>query len=266
MLIPISLAQGLLGALFQILYWAGKVSPFWSQLGWLMITQGVFLCLVMGIGGFLGPRLLGHQLFRIEGGRPITQMTPGNFRIAAHALAGLLLFASFVLEALGLRVIGYGLRAIVVTGEILWTTKIYKLPSNKDTYVKLFWISFWMIILGLWTQVLWPSYRMAALHLVFIGGFSLMTFTIATMVTLSHLGYGALLKKPLWVVSLFGAMLLAAMIVRSSADFHPRLYFHFLAAASVFWMIAAGGWLLFIIPKFFQAPKSLRQPAGSLHA
>ncbi len=242
--VPMGLANGALGALLQILYWSGLVSPGWSMLGLLMINQGMFLCLIMGIGGFLAPRLMGHETLPVLGA--------SGRRVLIHCGAGLFLFMSFILEAAGEKTSGQFVRAIIVSIELLWTTQCYKVPVVKDIYVRFLWISLWMVMLGLWVTFLMPLHRIAALHILFIGGFSLMTLSVATRVTLSHLGYGELLDKRLPAVTAFGILFLAALAIRFGADWHPAMYFHFLSVAAVIWMAGGIAWLVFVLPKILR--------------
>lgn len=57
------------------------------------------------------------------------------------------------------------------------------------------------IFLGSWAAFIFSSYRVAMLHLVFLGGYSLMTFTVATMVITSHAGKSEQLRRPSIVYS-----------------------------------------------------------------
>ncbi len=55
----------------------------------------------------------------------------------------------------------------------------------------------WMLLLGLLWPVFFSSYRVAGLHLVFIGGFMLTVLTVATRVMLGHSGQVRQCNKPL---------------------------------------------------------------------
>jgi uncharacterized protein involved in response to NO len=92
------------------------------------------------------------------------------------------------------------------------------------------------------------------LHLVFIGGFSLMTFAIGTMVAMGHAGESEKLRRPLWILWLVLAGIVFALGFRVAAAFLPVRYFKLLEIASVFWLLTAGSWLLFILPKLFRVP------------
>src|SRR5213075_461224 len=53
------------------------------------------------------------------------------------------------------------------------------------------------LIAGLLFPLFWPGQRLAGLHVVFLGGFSLITFTVATRVVLGHSGNEALFETRL---------------------------------------------------------------------
>src|SRR5205814_4536712 len=50
---------GALGALINAALAWNVIAPFWDVLGKRLLTEGMVLLLVLGVGGFLGPRLLG---------------------------------------------------------------------------------------------------------------------------------------------------------------------------------------------------------------
>ena len=53
------------------------------------------------------------------------------------------------------------------------------------------------LVVGLIFPIFWPGQRIAGLHVVFLGGFSLITFTVATRVVLGHSGNEALFETRL---------------------------------------------------------------------
>src|SRR5262245_4199775 len=58
-LVGIGLFSGLLAGCINLAIALAIVAPSWDLLGKRLLTEGMFLMLVLGIGGFLGPRLLG---------------------------------------------------------------------------------------------------------------------------------------------------------------------------------------------------------------
>src|SRR5437588_7139123 len=58
-LVGLGLLSGTLAALINAGIAWNIIGPFWDPLGKRLMTEGMVLLLVLGIGGFLGPRLLG---------------------------------------------------------------------------------------------------------------------------------------------------------------------------------------------------------------
>ncbi len=247
--LPIAILHGITATVLLILSQL-KIIPVWfASVGKPMIEQGFLLSIVSGIGGFLVPRLLGISQATNASGTPMARKL-----LKENVLAGAILFLSFFIEAAGMVVLAYGLRAIIATYFFISNGVLLRLPRQKDFFVQLIWLSIWMIVIGLWMVVIFPDYRVTMLHIVFIGGFSLMTFAVATMVILSHANEGEALRRPLWVLWIVGVGLLAALLKRLTIIFYPDSYFRFLNTAAFVWGLAALSWLCFIFPRIFKVP------------
>jgi uncharacterized protein involved in response to NO len=234
MWIPVGILQGIAGTLLLILGQLKVLSPLVIRAGKPMMEQGFLLSVVMGIGGFLIPRIMGTY-------------RPGKLPLV-HWLCAAGLLVSFVIEGLGYLSWGYGLRALVMT-IIFYVTGIFQwLGGSLALYAWLARISAWIIALGLWAAAFFSDHRVAVLHIAFIGGFSLMTFAIATMVVMSHSGAGERLHQPLWILWAVICGIALAVIKRTVVIFYPEIYFTFLGLASSLWIITAFCWLGFMIP------------------
>lgn len=243
--IGVAAAAGLAGSALSVLAQTGVLPPRWMAPGVKMAQQGFLLGIVTGVGGFMGPRLMGH---------PLLVPAHRGREICLHLLAGAFFLASFPLElAWGVRWAAL-LRAAVVTAELGRMSRCHRPPRAKELPLWLLWISIWMALAGLWGEVFFPRYRVAALHVVFLGGFSLMIFAVATVVALSHSGDPGRLRGPLPALAAVALADLAALACRVAADLAPGSYFPLLAAASALWMAAALGWLAFIFPAITAVP------------
>jgi hypothetical protein len=105
-----------------------------------------------------------------------------------------------------------------------------------------------MIPAGLALSALWPDYRVPALHILFIGGFSLMAFGVATHVTVSHLDMPDLAAGRPPVVIFLGVTFLLAMVARFVADW-SETYFAHLGWAASFWIAGSAAWLAYFGPR-----------------
>jgi uncharacterized protein involved in response to NO len=113
------------------------------------------------------------------------------------------------------------------------------------------WLAAWLVPIGLVASALWPDYRVPALHVLFIGGFGLLAFAIATHVALMHLGLESVAAgRPPAVVAL-GVGFLLALCARLAAD-ASRTYFTHLGWAAGTWIAASAIWLGFLGPKLLR--------------
>ena len=245
-LVPMAALQGFAGAIL-IASADFQNAPGWTiSLGRLMVEQSVFLCLAVGVGGLVLP---------LMGGAPPPTDLSASPRETRKALmfgsAGILIFVSMLMESLGLERGGPTLRAIVVTVGLVLGGGIWKMPGKTGVHRKLVWISTWLMPIGLIVSALWPDYRVPALHILFIGGFSLMAFGVATHVSLGHLNLEQLaLGRPPAVIAL-GATFILALLIRVAADASDTYLAH-LGWAAAIWIVGSGIWLSFFGPKLMR--------------
>ena len=253
--IPMGIFHGLVGVAAISMIHSGVVSKAWYSSMKMLLEQGFIFCIVIGVGGFLAPRLMGTFRMLNKPGQLPNDPALVSFRnkiLRFHLLAGMLFFSSFFLNKYQ-PVLAYGLRAFVVTAEYLWTCSYLRWPKVPDLMAKLVWLSLLMVVLGSWAIVVFPMYRTAMLHIVFIGGYSLMIFAVASMVVLSHGGQPDQARKPLILFWLSGFAMLTSVGFRLLAAIYPEKYFLFLSASSFIWLIAAIYWVVFSIPKIFKS-------------
>lgn len=254
--IPIAILHGLIGS-FLLLVSHSQIGPAWlSKAGKAMSEQGFLLAVVVGIGGFLAPRLMG--LFALLKPSDIRNMNADAAyrakRVRLHLLAGLILFFSFWLEGLNWMKTAYFLRAAVVTGELFASRALPHPPLVSAFFAWLLWISMWMVLAGSWAVLFFMNQRAAILHIIFIGGYALMTFAVGTMVVLSHDGEAPRLQKPLWILQVVPLGLLLALILRITSSYFAAQYFYFLGWAAFFWLLAGFSWLGFAMPRIAKVP------------
>jgi len=252
-LIPIGIAHGMAGALLLAVGLGFGARPVWTTLGALFVEQGVFLCFATGVGALVLPLMAGAAPPHDLGSSPAEAR-----KAIAYAAAGAAIFASFLLEIAGHARTGPLVRAGVVALAACLGGGALRLPSKPGVHRHLVWIAVWLMPIGLAASALVPDYRVPALHVLFIGGFSLLTLGVATHVTLSHLDLPALaLGRPPAIV-LVGVLVLVAMAARVAADWSDTYFLH-LAWAAASWMIATLVWLAFLGPKLLRRSASTRR-------
>lgn len=213
--IPIALAQGIAGTL-MVLRETHKVisTPVFLKIGKLFMDQGFLLSLVLGVGAFLGPRLMGVYKPEFIVGDQKDQKRIRVKKVFTYLFLGGLLLFSFILEGLDFSKLAYFLRAFIVSAIYIPTRTINPKPLVQDPFVRLLWASFWMVFLGHWLLAFFPSFRTAMLHVIFIGGYALMTFAVSIMVIFSHGGMSSALKKNAWPLSAIAVALGATLVLR----------------------------------------------------
>ena len=242
---------GLLNAIAGIfLITAAKSLPkesFANQLGSLMLNEGFVLFPILGVGAFFFPKLLG-------GAKP----EPSDLRIATAlwikraaiaALTGLVIWGSFVLEALGCIRTAAVLRGLTTMTYFITQGHLLEKPSGPPFLAQCFRLGALLLVAGLFLPAALPGYRLANLHLTFIGGFSIILFTVSTRVILGHAGQSHLFQKRLRFLIAALALLIIATVARVGADFIPPARNSHLVYAALIWVLAAIVWLVALGPK-----------------
>ena len=220
---------------------------FANQLSVLMLNEGFVLFPILGVGAFFFPKLLG-------GARP----EPADLQIGAvlwgkraaiAALTGLVIWGSFVMEALGWMRSAAIVRGLTTLLYFVAWGRLFKKPSGPRFMAQCFRQGALLLVAGLLLPAALPGYRVANLHLTFIGGFTIILFTVSTRVVLGHSGHQYLFQKRLRFLIASLALLVLAMLARVSADFIlPERNSHLVYAALI-WLLAAAVWAWALGPK-----------------
>jgi uncharacterized protein involved in response to NO len=235
-LLPIGLLHGLAGATLVL------IARSWGHgLGRLLVEQGLFSCLVVGVAGLLVPLMSGAPP------PPDLDRSPRErWRALGWALLGAGIFASLILEQAGWERLGPLGRAALVAWGLGWRMP-QRLLAGPGTNRRLMWLALRLTPLGIALSGLLPDYRVPALHVTFIGGFGLMAFAVASHVTYGHLGLEARRDGSPPAVVLAGSGIALALLARVTADWSAT-YFAHVGAAAVAWLAGTGAWLLLLGP------------------
>jgi len=244
--VAFGLLSGLIGVLLTLLESTGvNLGP--PRFGIRLLSLGMVLSLVLGLGGLLVPTFTGMRDPLVIPGLAKAHERPPR-RVLYLALIALFAGA-FTLEALDRAAGGALLRAVAasVIGLLVW--KLFRLPGRRDVPAFVMWSAGWMLLSGLWLAVLAPTHALAGEHVVFVGGFGLITFGIATRVVVSHGRHGL----PAEPVVLAGPVVLAlalAVLVRVIAEWAPANAIAPLWGVSgLLWTVAWGLWGAQAVPR-----------------
>ena len=242
--------------------WAsGTVMVF----GALLLNQAFVLFPLLGIGTFLLPRFL-----RLENVRTIEEERTASsgwwLRAAFSGATGLALLGSFWMEASNPATPAAAwLRASASIAYLAAMVPFHRQSGPLRTAPLTAQLALLALAAGLIFPLFWPIQRVAGLHIVFLGGFSLITFTVATRVVLGHSGNEALFESRLPSLQIAMLLLLAGTVLRTVGDFSPARP-HWLNAASYLWMLAAGVWGFAVLPKVRTADPSSDVSCAAGHA
>jgi uncharacterized protein involved in response to NO len=248
-LVAMGMLCALLGSAIQVI---AAVSPSLLPVaaipvGRLLLNQGYLLLPIMGIGAFLLPRffnLPSRQSFDESLALP-----PGWCKGALFAFAcGLAVLAGFVLEATGSPRTGCGLRAAALVVYFFREVPLHRAGLGGGSLALALRVSLASIPLGFLLMAAWPGHSLALLHVVFLTGFSLLTFTVASRVVLGHSGQSSKFRMTLWPVLAMCALVTLAMLSRVSADWTPAGRMGHYAYAAIAWIAGAAVWAIFILP------------------
>lgn len=248
-LVGFGFLNAIIGTVLLLVGAFGEGNPYCALLGTTLMNQGFVLYLVLGIGGFLLPRIL---KLPPKPEFPESRTPPPGWRPAAlfAASIGMVLLASFIFEVFTGATRTAGLVRFLAAATFLGS----EIPAHRSAEPRLTIIiclraALVFILLGLLFPAFWPTQRVAGMHVVFIGGFSLITFTVATRVVLGHSGFGQLFPTRLPFLIATAVLLVSGMTLRTLGDFKPIERGSMLSYASYLWMLAAGVWGWRVLPK-----------------
>jgi uncharacterized protein involved in response to NO len=254
-LVGVGILSGAFGASIGALVSWNVIPPGLDLLGRRLLTEGMVLMLVLGVGGFLGPRLMGFAaLPELQSITRLSAEREGRkglfllrYRSHLYLAAGIALLLSLVLEyGFGIGMMAF-VRAALASGIILGTVEPWHAPAVRTTLAWCVWAANIFLLVGVWLVAIAPAYRVDFLHVVFMGGFTLMILAVATRVTLSHGGHALALEKRSWPLRIGITTGVIAIFARTGAPFAPFSFFEHLALAALLWMAGIGlwGWYVF---------------------
>ena len=187
LLVATGMALGLAGGVVQALATLGVLPETAERAGVRCVSLGMMPALVLGLGGLLVPTFammkdpLAIAGFARAGDRP-------RRRAFTLTIAALLVLA-VNLEFAGLGTPAAVLRAIAALASTQLAWKLWRLPGRRDRLSWALWSAGWCVALGFTAAALLPLQRVEAWHVVFVGGYALLTLGIATRVVVSHGGH-----------------------------------------------------------------------------
>ena len=212
------LAAGLLGVSLRLAAAAGAALELPARFPERLVSIGMVLSLVVGLGSLLVPTFAGMPrplaLPFIAG--PHQRHGRRGFYLVLVAFLAL----SFFADGAHIARVGPLLRASAVTVMLMVGWKIFRRPGHRTLHAHALWLSGWAILAGLWLVALVPAAELAGLHVVFVGGFTLLTVAIGTRVVVSH-GHHPLAEEPRVLSRAIVVLLALTLMLRLAAEIDP---------------------------------------------
>jgi len=241
-LVAFGILSGMVGA--ALVAWSEEAQYTRSyQFGSALLNECFVLLPVLGVAPFFIGRLLDLPSSDL----PESRAFPPEWKrqAAFNLLIGIAIVASFFLESFGpsrpagwLRVAAI---AVYLTLRMPWRGRTFLADYLRAALL--------FILAGFIMIAVWPNYRVGNLHAIFITGFNLIVFAVATRVVLGHSGNLDRLKTRLWFFITTSALLFLSMASRVTADLAPRARIIHLQAAAICWLVAALIWIIKVLPK-----------------
>jgi uncharacterized protein involved in response to NO len=246
-LVALGFVSVVVGTVLSILQSYTELDLAWISLQRLLSFQGFILFPIMGVAPFILPRFFG-----MPSPHDFPEMLAPTKAWKKKALlaltAGVLVLLSFYLEALGRFRLAYALRFGVVLGYLILEMPWRSAPGATHSFGVSLRVSIACIVGGFLSVALFPQYRVGLLHLTLMGGFAVITFTVATRVIFGHSGQIAKLKGPnRWLWLTLGLMLLA-MATRVSGDLWPAIMATHYIYGALLWIVTALIWSFIVLP------------------
>lgn len=218
------------------------------RLAGLLLYQGLLLPPVLGIGSFVFPRMLGGDF-----GEPKTP-AQSRAKLIRAAAAAVLLVGSFVLESFGQVMAGYAVRCIVAASYLLIEVRWRKSPTDEARGTLSAGLK-WAVLLGLLGLALAPFFyaqHVSIEHLLYIGGFGMLTLIVGSRVLFGHSGdLDGFFVRSKWVRFLIFLGVLTAT-TRATPAWVPSTTVSHHIYASITWALLALCWLIWHRRRFIK--------------
>lgn len=252
--VGLGLLLGLAGGVMQLGAALGRWAEPAPRLGLHLVSLGMVLALVLGVGSLLVPVFAGIRDPLVIPG--VAGAHDRHGRRPLYAALAAVLALSFVVEGAGHARLGDTLRAVVATIFVTLVWKLTRLPGRRAHGAWAMWGSGWLVVLGLSLAAAFPPQAVGFRHLVFIGGYGLLTLAIGTRVIVGH-GRHPVSDEGRVLSGLVVTAVAGALAARVAADWlPPAAQPHAFATSAGLWIIAWLAWGFGVLPRIAGAARA----------
>jgi uncharacterized protein involved in response to NO len=258
LLVGLGVLLGIAGGALQALAAAGVLAEPAPRFGLRLVSRGMMPALVLGLGGLLVPTFaMMKDPLAIAGVARAGQRGPRRAFVLA---IGALLVGALALEAAGRPQAGAWTRAAAGLASTMLAWKLWRAPGRKVTLSWALWAAGWCVALGLLAAAALPTYEITAWHVVFVGGYGLLTLAIATRVVVSHGGHEMHEEGRVLGAAAVGAVGLA-LALRIAGDGASPAALSLDGLAALAWAFAWGVWLARAWPRVLRTKRRMLMPS-----
>ncbi|MDQ8202347.1 NnrS family protein [Pelagicoccus sp. SDUM812003] len=252
-MVILGMLSGFAGAFIALTIGAGiSVLPdpliAWN-LGKLLFSQAFLLLPILGIAPFFYPRLGG--LPNAQSSYPEMRYPNRDWtrRAAVAGLFGMGVLGSYIWEAIAPSSPAGWTRAALVCVYIVWQVPLRFPSSSVGTLGRVAQLGALCLVAGVALAAAAPGERVSWLHVLFIGGFNLITIVVANWVMFGHSGLIERGRKPLGYLKWSASLIVLAMAIRVALTFFPDWRIHSYSLAAFLWIAGMVAWAVFVLPR-----------------
>ena len=159
---------------------------------------------------------------------------------------------SLLLEARGWFRAGHAIRFVTTLAYLILEFPFHRAPKASNALGVCLRIAFAALVSGFILIAVFPAFRVSLLHLTLIGGFAVITFTVATRIVFGHSGNLEKLEAGNWWLLVALGLMLFGMATRISGDFWPKIMASHYIYGAVIWIASVLLWSSYVLPKVWQ--------------
>lgn len=259
LLVGLGLLLGVLGGTLQALAGAGVLTEPTPRFGLRMVARGMMPAIVLGLGGLLVPTFaMMKDPLAIAGVARAGERLPRRAFVLAIGAA---IYYALACEAKGAAGLGAWVRAAAGLASTMLAWKLWRAPGRPVRLSWALWAAGWCVALGLLAAAALPAYEVTAWHLVFVGGYGLLTLAIATRVVVSHGGHEMAEENGVLGATVVAAVG-AALVLRLASDGASPAALRLDALAALAWSLGWGLWLARAWPRVRHTKRRMMMPAA----
>lgn len=259
--VALGLAHGLAGGVLGALVAAGRVQDPSPGFATRLVSLGMMLPVVLGVGTLIVPVFAGVRDPLLLPG--IAAPHARGRRRTWYALLALALVGATVADGMNARGAAAWLRLGAAAPALIGGWKLHRGPRPGALPVALR-LAGSGVLAGLLLAAALPDHPLAGEHLVYIGGYGLLTLAVATRVVLAHGGHGITGENRI-VAPWPAALIAVALAGRLAGEWMPAA----LAWAALAWVLAWVVWGASAVPRIIRtaapatAPRVVASRPGS---